>query len=256
MLVRKMVVLTTWAKLRPAAPRMVLRFSRDWRAWAAMSPSTSLPVAASSGNWPETNTRSPDSMAVEYGPMALALGVVMAFLGMATVLTSRSRTSAARFRDGRLRAQLRGDLRAGLDQALHRLHRLDEHLPLRGIEVDLDDLLHAVGADHHGNADVHALDAVLAVEEGGAGQHAALVLEVALGHLDGGGGRRIERRTRLQQVDDLAATLAGAVDNAVEPGLVEPAHLDEVGERNAGNRRVAGDRHHVVAMAPEHQRGH
>ena len=151
---------------------------------------------------------------------------------------------------------MRRDLGAGLDQPLHRLHRLLEHRPLRRIEVDLDDLLDAVGADHHRHADVHALHAVLAVEVGGAGQHAALVLEVALGHLDRGGGRRIEGGAGLQEVDDLAAAAARALDDGVELLLRDPAHLDEVGQRDAGNRGVAGDRHHVVAVAAEHQRRH
>ena len=100
---------------------------------------------------------------------------------------------------------MRRDLGAGLDQALHGLDRLLEHLPLGSIEIDLDDLLDAIGADHHRHAHIHALHAVFAVEVGGAGQHAALVLEIALGHLDGGGGGRVEGRAGLQQVDDLAA---------------------------------------------------
>ena len=48
------------------------------------------------------------------------------------------------------------------------------------------DPLDAAGADHRGHADVHALEAVGAVDVGGAGQDALLVLEVGLGHLDGG----------------------------------------------------------------------
>ena len=80
-------------------------------------------------------------------------------------------------------------------------------------------------ADHDRHADIHVLDAVLAVEVGGAGQHALLVLEVALGHGDGRGGRRIEGRAGLQQVDDLAAALAGALDDGVElaPGSSSPS---------------------------------
>src|SRR6476661_8688949 len=72
-------------------------------------------------------------------------------------------------------AQIRRDLLAGLDQALHRGDRL----------VELD-ALDALGADHHRHADVEPLNAVLAVQPGGARQHAFLVLEIALGHRDGG----------------------------------------------------------------------
>ena len=66
---------------------------------------------------------------------------------------------------------------------------------------------------------------------------------------------RVEGRAGLQQVDDLAAALAGALDDRVEPRLRRPAHLDEVGQRNAGDRRIAHQRHHVVAVAAEHEGG-
>ena len=82
--------------------------------------------------------------------------------------------------------------------------------------LDLEDALDAAVADHHRHADIHALHVVFAVEIGGAGQHALLVLEVALGHGDGRGGRRIEGRAGLEQVDDLAAALAGALDDGVD----------------------------------------
>ena len=124
------------------------------------------------------------------------------------------------------------------------------------VELDLDDLLHAVGADHHRHADVHVLHAVLAVEVGGAGQHAALVLEVALGHRDGGGGRRIEGRAGPEQGDDLAAAPARALDHGVELLLAEHAQLDAVGQRHAADRGVAHHRHHVVAVAAEHHGAH
>ncbi len=64
------------------------------------------------------------------------------------------------------------------------------------------------GADHRRHADIEALDAVLAVDIGRAGQHALLVLEIGFGHLDGrrrpahrrpsrsSAGRRSRRRRR------------------------------------------------------------
>src|SRR5690606_16346896 len=108
-----------------------------------------------------------------------------------------------------LLAERRIDLLAGLDQTLHGVGRILEHLLLFGIQLDLDDLLHAVGADHHRHADIHAVLTVLAaIQPGGTGQHAALVLEVALGHLDGGRGRRVEGRAGLQQGNDLGAAIA------------------------------------------------
>src|SRR3990170_1279550 len=119
MLVRKMVVLTTSANVSPAASRMVLRFSSDCLACAAVSPSTSLPVAELrdlAGNEDE-----------------------IAGLDRGRVGADRLRL---RRRDGFLAhgplsaGEMLRDLAAGLDQALHRLHRLQEHLPLGCVEVD------------------------------------------------------------------------------------------------------------------------
>ena len=56
-------------------------------------------------------------------------------------------------------------------------------------------------------------------------------------------------------VDDLGAAVAGAVDDLVEPLLRGPAHLDQVGQRDAGDGRILGERHHGVAMAAEHEGG-
>ena len=55
------------------------------------------------------------------------------------------------------------------------------------------------GAEHAGNADVESVDAVLALEQARTGQHALLVPEDRLGHLDGRERRRDEGRARLQQ---------------------------------------------------------
>ncbi len=69
-------------------------------------------------------------------------------------------------------------------------------------------------------------------------------------------GRRVIGRAGLQQRDDLAAALAGALDDAVQLLLGGPAHLDEVGQRHAGHGRVAHHRHHVVAMAAQRHGRH
>ena len=97
--------------------------------------------------------------------------------------------------------------------------------------------------------------AVLATEIGRAGQHATLILEVGFGHRDAGGGRGIKGRAGLEQVDDLAAALASALDHGVQTLLRRPAHLDEVGQRNAGDRGIAHRGDHVVAVAAEHEGG-
>ncbi len=44
--------------------------SRTLRVSVAMSPETMVPVAGSSGIWPEMNRRLPARRAGEYGPMA------------------------------------------------------------------------------------------------------------------------------------------------------------------------------------------
>src|SRR5690348_5133019 len=128
-----------------------------------------------------------------------------------------------------LRGELRRDLDAGLGQALHRRHRTVEHLLFALVELDLDDALDAAGADHHGNADIGALDAILAGEVGRTGQQALLVLEIGFGHGNRRGRRRVIGRAGLEQADDLGAAVTGALHDLVELLLRGPAHLDEVG---------------------------
>src|SRR5580700_6503195 len=112
--------------------------------------------------------------------------------------------------------QIRRDLLAGLDQGFHRRHRFLEHAALGAVELDLDDALDAFAADDYRHADIKVLDAVFAVEPGRGRQHALLVAQIAFGHRDGGSGRRIERRAGTQQADDLAAAVAGAIDDLVD----------------------------------------
>src|SRR5690606_1636345 len=68
--------------------------------------------------------------------------------------------------------QRRRNLLAGFDEALHGGCGLLESGLLAAIEIDLDDALDTLGADHHRDADIDVLHAVLAVEIGGAGQNA------------------------------------------------------------------------------------
>src|SRR3984957_11880173 len=80
--------------------------------------------------------------------------------------------------------QIRRDLLAGLDQRFHRAHRLLEHPALGAVELDFDDALDTLAADHHRHADIEILDAVFAVEPGGGRQHALLVAPIAFRHSD------------------------------------------------------------------------
>src|SRR5262249_50405337 len=152
--------------------------------------------------------------------------------------------------------EIRRDLHASLDQARHRLGRLLEHGALGAAELDFDDALDPFCADHRGYADIEVLDPVFAVEVGGARQHALLVAQKALRHGHGRRRRRIEGRAALEQVDDLGAAVARALDDLVEPGLRGPLHLDEIGQRDAGHGRIADQRHHAVAVSAEHEGGH
>src|SRR3954469_8674501 len=110
---------------------------------------------------------------------------------------------------GRLFSKFWCDLDAGVDQRLHSRRRLVERVLLGTGEFDLDHALDTLFADDHRDTDIHVLHAVFAFEEGGARQDAFLVLEIAFRHRNGRRGRRVESRTRLQQVDDLGAAIGG-----------------------------------------------
>src|SRR3954451_322522 len=61
---------TASERLPPAAAHTVRRFSRHCRAWSPGVAPTSSPVSASSGIWPEQNSRPPALTAWLYGPTA------------------------------------------------------------------------------------------------------------------------------------------------------------------------------------------
>src|SRR5436305_14193682 len=79
-----------------------------------------------------------------------------------------------------------------VDQFADRGHRFVEGRPFLAVERNLDHPFDPAGADHDRDADVELLDAVLAIEPCGAGQHAFLVSEIGFGHLDRRAGWRIE----------------------------------------------------------------
>ncbi len=56
------------------------------------------------------------------------------------------------------------DARASLAQPLHRFHRFVEHRPFAPIEIDLDDALHAAGADDDRHADIEIVETVLPLQ--------------------------------------------------------------------------------------------
>jgi hypothetical protein len=115
------------------------------------------------------------------------------------------------------------DVLAGLQQALDRGDRLFEHRLFFVVGGELDDLLDAAGADQGRDADIEVRQAVFARQPDGAGQDALLVQQVGLGHGDRRFRRSVEGRAGLQQGHDLAAALAGALDDGVQLVLRQEA---------------------------------
>ena len=116
---------------------------------------------------------------------------------------------------------------------------------LLGREAELDDLLDAGRTELHRNAHVQAADAVLALQQ--AVQEDALLVEQDRVHHLRRCGAGCVPRGRAEQVDDLAAADAGALDELRDPRLRR-----QLRERHAahGGRRDDGD--HLVAVAAEH----
>src|SRR3546814_1754189 len=105
------------------------------------------------------------------------------------------------------------------------------------------------------SSDVCSSDLVLAGEVGGGGEDALFVLQIAFGHHDRAGGGGVRSGAGLQERDDLATAGAGALDDGIDLRLGRPAQLDEVGNGDAADGRVGGDRDHRVAMAAKHEGG-
>src|SRR5690606_18276509 len=90
------------------------------------------------------------------------------------------------------------DFGTGAAKRLHRGDRLVEHALLGFVELDLDDPLDTAGTDDNRHADIDVFQPILAGKMRRARQYALLVLEICLGHGDGGSGRRIISRTGLE----------------------------------------------------------
>src|SRR3546814_7435181 len=75
---------------------------------------------------------------------------------------------------------------------LDRSDRLVEACLGLALQFELDEALDTARADHHRHADIQVIDTVLARQVRRARQQALLVLEVALGHHDRAGRRRVE----------------------------------------------------------------
>src|SRR5262249_17523388 len=102
---------------------------------------------------------------------------------------------------GHRRGEARPDALAKPDYRFDRPARTHEGVALMRVEVELDHALDALGADHHRHAGIKSLHMILAVEIGGAGKHALLVLEIGLGYLERSGCRRVIGGAGLEQAD-------------------------------------------------------
>src|SRR3546814_8661677 len=85
---------------------------------------------------------------------------------------------------------------ASLEQFLDRVDRNLQARLVGTVEFDLDDLLDAARADLHRHAHIQAIDAIFAVDIGGAGQDALLVAQIGFGHSD----RSEEHTSELQSL--------------------------------------------------------
>src|SRR5439155_8761627 len=140
-----------------------------------------------------------------------------------------------------------------IDEAPNGRDRFVKQGLLCPVQRNLDHPLHAASADDNRHADIETFDPVLAVEIGGTGQHALLVLEMALVHLDRRGCRGVVCGPRFQKADDLRAAVAHALDDLVEPFLRGPTHLHQVGKWNPGHGGIAYQGNHGIAMASENK---
>ena len=99
------------------------------------------------------------------------------------------------------------------------------------------------GAELYGDADEEVADPVLPLQIHRARNDLLLVFQNDLDHLGRGGPRRVPR-ARTHQLRDLGAALGGTLRDRVDPLL---GH--QLGDWNAGDRRIARERHHRVAVA-------
>src|ERR671938_296634 len=78
-------------------------------------------------------------------------------------------------------------------------------------KVKLYDLLDAARAKLHRHANEEVVDAVLALQVGGAGEDALLVEQNSVNHLHDGSRGCVEGAPTPQELDDLPSALAGAL---------------------------------------------
>jgi hypothetical protein len=150
-----------------------------------------------------------------------------------------------------MRSEKSGQIR---ERGLHRVNQVFDvadgfihQLLFVGVEVDLNDLLHATGAQDTWHTDEASADAILVIAPCRTGQDALLVFHDGFDHLNGSAGRSVVR-TGAHQFHNFTATDLGPFHTGVD-GLFG----QQLGHRNAVHAGVAGQGDHVVAMATEQQ---
>ena len=118
---------------------------------------------------------------------------------------------------------------------------------LVGGQLDLEDPLHAARAEDDRDADEQAVGAELALEQDGARQDALAIEQDRHRPSRRSSGRGVERRAGLEQGDDLRA----AVGRPLARGPATRSGEQQLGDRDAGDGRVARQRDHRVAVAAE-----
>ena len=73
-----------------------------------------------------------------------------------------------------------------IDQALNGFDRVIKLALFSRIQFYLDDTLNTLGTNNDRHAHIKALHTVFALEQGGTGKNAFLVLQISIGHLDRG----------------------------------------------------------------------
>src|SRR6266568_6951213 len=118
-----------------------------------------------------------------------------------------------------------------------------------GCELDLDNLFETGCTQFAGDSDVVAVDAIFALEVGGAGDDLLFVFEDGFDHLDCGCRGGVVSAAGLEVLDDFSAAVAGALDEFFKAG-----GRDEFGDGNSGDGGIAGKGDHGVAVAAEDER--
>src|SRR6266568_5402282 len=119
-----------------------------------------------------------------------------------------------------------------------------------GCELDLDNLFETGCTQFAGDSDVVAVDAIFALEVGGAGDDLLFVFEDGFDHLDCGCRGGVVSAAGFEVLDDFSAAVAGALDEFFKAG-----GSDELGDGNSGDGGVAGKRDHGVAVSAEDKGG-